>query len=63
MGAVTSVITLMLLLLNFLDNPFHSDVGGLRPVAMERTLRVVDEALGAIGGEVRIPCDVEGNPL
>ena len=61
MGSVTSVIVLMLLLLNFLDNPFHSDVGGLRPVAMERTLRIVDEALEAIGTEVRIPCDAEGN--
>jgi succinate dehydrogenase/fumarate reductase cytochrome b subunit len=63
MGSVTVVIVLMLLLLAFLDNPFHSDVGGLRPVAMERTLRIVDEALGAIGTEVRIPCDAEGNPL
>jgi Protein of unknown function (DUF4239) len=62
MGSVTAVIVLMLLLLNFLDNPFHSDVGGLRPVAMERTLRIVDEALGAIGGDVLIPCDPEGNP-
>ena len=62
MGSVTSVIVLMLLLLNFLDSPFHSDVGGLRPVAMERTLRIVDEALDAIGTEVRIPCDAEGNP-
>ena len=62
MGSVTSVIVLMLLLLNFLDNPFHSDVGGLRPVAMERTLRIVDEALSAIESDVRIPCDAEGNP-
>jgi hypothetical protein len=60
MGSVTSVIVMMLLLLNFLDNPFKSGVGGLRPVAMERTLRIADEALGAIGSEVRIPCDGEG---
>src|SRR5262245_55686945 len=45
MGSVTSVIVLMLLLLNFLDNPFHSGVGGLKPVAMERSLRLTDEAL------------------
>jgi hypothetical protein len=63
MGSVVSVIVMMLLLLNFLDNPFHSGVGGLRPVAMERTLRIVDEALGAISSDVRIPCDAEGNPL
>jgi Protein of unknown function (DUF4239) len=62
MGSVTSVIVLMLLLLNFLDNPFHSGVGGLKPVAMERSLRLVDEALDAVGSDVRIPCDAEGNP-
>jgi hypothetical protein len=62
MGSVTSVIVLMLLLLNFLDNPFHTGIGGLRPVAMERTLRIVDEALGAIDADARIPCDAEGNP-
>jgi len=61
MGAVTSVIVTMLLLLNFLDNPFHSGVGGLRPVAMERTLRIVDQALGATNLEVPIPCDEQGN--
>jgi hypothetical protein len=62
MGSVTAVIVLMLLLLNFLDNPFHSDVGGLRPVAMERTLRIVDESLEAVGADVLIPCDPDGNP-
>jgi hypothetical protein len=62
MGSVTSVIVLMLLLLNFLDNPFHTGVGGLRPVAMERSLRLVDEALTAIDTDVRIPCDADGNP-
>jgi hypothetical protein len=61
MGAVTAVIVMMLLLLNFLDNPFHTGVGGLKPVAMERTLRIVDEALGATDREVRIPCDDAGN--
>jgi hypothetical protein len=61
MGAVTAVIVTMLLLLNFLDNPFHTGVGGLKPVAMERTLRIVNEALGATDRDVRIPCDDEGN--
>jgi hypothetical protein len=62
MGSITAVIVLMLLLLSSLDNPFRSGVGGLRPVAMERTLTIVDEALGAVGGDVAIPCDDEGNP-
>ena len=37
MGGVVSVIVTMLLLLSFLDDPFHSGVGGLQPEAMERT--------------------------
>lgn len=60
MGSVTSVIVVMLLLLGSLDRPFTSGVGGLQPVAMERTLRIVDQALEAVGGNVRIPCDAEG---
>ncbi len=60
MGAVTAVIVIMLLLLSFLDSPFHSGAGGLRPVAMERSLRIVDEALGETGTRVAIPCDAEG---
>jgi len=62
MGSVTAVITTLLLLLNGLDNPFHSGVGGLRPVAMERTLRIIDQALGATSLEVRAPCDAQGKP-
>jgi hypothetical protein len=61
MGSVTSVIVMMLLLLSFLDSPFHSGIGGVRPVAMERTLRIVDEALTATDATPTIPCDAEGN--
>jgi hypothetical protein len=50
----------LLLLLNALDHPFHSGVGGLEPVAMERSLRTIDEALRAVGVQVRLPCDALG---
>ncbi len=63
MGSVVSVLVVMLLLLNTLDNPFHSGVGGLQPVAMERTLRIVDEAKSAIGTSGQLPCDALGNPV
>jgi hypothetical protein len=62
MGSVASVIVAMLLLLNALDNPFHDGIGGLDPVAMERSLRIIDEALAAVGEQVRIPCDAVGSP-
>ena len=60
MGAVAAVITVMFLLLGALDRPFHNGVGGLEPVAMERTLARVDDALAAIGRDVQVPCDAAG---
>jgi hypothetical protein len=52
----------MLVLLLFLNRPFHEGVGGLRPVAMERTLALVGEELAVTGFEVDPPCDTRGNP-
>jgi hypothetical protein len=50
----------LLLLLSALDSPFHSGVGGLDPIAMERSLRLTDEAIEAVGERVPIPCNLEG---
>ena len=63
MGTVVAVITALLLLLNFLDNPFHEHIGGLRPVAMERTLEIMDQELTIVGQDAPPPCDASGNPL
>ena len=60
-GSVVAVIVTMLLLLNFLDDPFHGGVGGLQPVAMERTELLIDQSLAVIG-DVPIPCDDAGAP-
>jgi hypothetical protein len=60
MGSVASTLAAMLLLIQFLDSPFKEDVGGIQPVAMERTLRTFDQALIAIGREVDPPCDEQG---
>jgi hypothetical protein len=62
MGSVATVIVSMLLLIRFLDNPFHEGIGGIEPVAMERTLRIADEALRAVDARVQVPCDARGNP-
>ena len=59
-GSVVAVIVTMLLLLAFLDEPFRGDVGGLQPVAMERTELIIDQQLALIGGDVAIPCDAQG---
>jgi ABC-type multidrug transport system fused ATPase/permease subunit len=63
MGTVASVITATLLLLNSLDNPFHEGTGGLRPVAMERTLQIIDQELVVAGNDSPPPCDARGNAL
>ena len=63
MGAVASVIAVMLLLLASLDRPFHPGVGGLQPVAMERSLRVLDDVLPSVAPGVSAPCDAQGRPL
>ena len=63
MGSVVAVIVAMLLLIRFLDNPFHTDVGGVRPVAMERTLRIMDEELRIADRGIVPPCDAEGRTL
>jgi hypothetical protein len=63
MGSVAAVIVAMLLLIRFLDSPFHEGVGGVKPVAMERTLRIIDESLNATGVRVLPPCDEHGVPV
>jgi hypothetical protein len=59
-GSVVSVIVVLLLLLNGLNQPFHAGVGGLKPVSMERSLRLIHEALGAVDVQVRPPCNAQG---
>ena len=63
MGTVVSVMVSLLLLLQFLDHPFHPGIGGLRPVAMERAIKVIDLQLDAVGLKLDLPCDSLGNPL
>jgi hypothetical protein len=61
-GGVAVVISSTLLLLWFLDNPYHAGVGGLRPVAMERGVRILDQEAAVVGGKLTVPCDERGNP-
>ena len=41
-------------------HPFNTGFGGLQPVAMERTLRIMDQELKIVG-PIPIPCDAHGN--
>jgi hypothetical protein len=62
MASVATVVVALLLLIQFLDSPFKSGVGGVKPVAMERALVVIDQALVAVDLRVEPPCDGDGRP-
>jgi len=63
MGTVVAVVVSTLVLLQFLDRPFHRGIGGLKPVAMERTLKIIDQELRVSDQVLRLPCDTAGNSL
>jgi hypothetical protein len=60
MGSVAIVITSTLLLLWFLDNPYHHGAGGLRPAPMERTIGLLTHDTGISDEQFEIPCDPLG---
>jgi hypothetical protein len=62
MGSVVAVIVATLLLIGILDKPYRPGLGELRPVAMEQTLVLIDQARGALGQDDPLPCDAEGQP-
>jgi hypothetical protein len=61
MGSVVAVIVSMLLLLQFLDHPFQAGIGGLRPVAMERAMKIIDQEITPAQRQLPLPCDLRGN--
>jgi amino acid transporter len=60
MGGVAMVIASTLVLLWFLDHPYHSGPGGLRPVAMERTIRILEQDAAVFNAKLAIPCNGRG---
>ena len=63
MGGVAVVITSTLLLLVFLDHPYSSGVGGLRPVAMERALAQMEQERSFAHQGIIVACDSQGADL
>jgi hypothetical protein len=61
MGSVAVVISVLMLLLGFFDNPHGEGVGQLKPTAMERSLRIIDSQVAALGITADPPCDALGN--
>jgi hypothetical protein len=59
-GSVTAVIAAMLLLIQFLDNPYGGQLGSLDPVAMQRTLEIMEQEGAPSGQTGALPCDAAG---
>ena len=59
-GTVTAVLGLMFVVLGLLDDPYTVARAASQPDAMERTLGLIDQALGAVDRTVPIPCDETG---
>ena len=62
-GTVVVVMTVTLLLIRFLDNPYRAGLGSLRPTAMERTLVLLEQERGVVGDSTPMPCDARGAEL
>jgi Protein of unknown function (DUF4239) len=60
MGSATTVIVLTLLAINALDNPYRDAVGQIKPVAMERSLRILESARAVVNETAPLPCDARG---
>ena len=63
MGSVVAVMVATLLLIRILDTPYRPGLGQLRPVAMEQSLVLIDQARGALGQDDPLPCGAQGQPV
>jgi hypothetical protein len=54
------VIVLTLAAINALDNPYRQGVGQIKPIAMERSLRILDSARAVLNVTAPVPCDARG---
>jgi hypothetical protein len=62
MGGVALLVSSLLLLLGFLDNPYQGSLGSLKPTAMRGTLELVQREATVTGG-VTAPCNRAGAPV
>jgi len=63
MGAVVTVMVLMLLIIGFLNHPFRPGFGSLQPRSMERTLEILEEERTIVNDDDPLPCDEDGESL
>jgi Protein of unknown function (DUF4239) len=59
-GTVVAVMVATLLVIGFLNHPYRPGLGSLKPTAMERTLRILDQERRIVGDTAPAPCDNRG---
>jgi hypothetical protein len=62
-GTVTAMLVAGLLLILFLDQPYHRGAGSLKSTAMEQSLLHMDELTQTLHLDLPNLCDGQGNPL
>jgi hypothetical protein len=60
MGSATTVIVLTLAAINALNHPYNAGIGQIKPVAMQRSLRMLDTARTVLNIRAPVPCDARG---
>jgi hypothetical protein len=60
MGSAVAVVTVTLLVIKALDNPYGAGLGQLKPAAMERTLTILQEERKVTGETGPLPCGDKG---
>jgi hypothetical protein len=60
MGSATTVIVLTLAAINALDNPYRAGLGQIKPVAMARSLKILDAERAIVNDRAPVPCDARG---
>ena len=61
-GSVAIVIGAMLVSISVLDAPFRPGPGSVEPVAMLRTLDILEQGRAVVGNTGSLPCTAEGVP-
>lgn len=62
-GSATTVVVVTLLAIIALDHPYRHGIGSIRPVAMVRSLRLIDEARAVVRDHAALPCNSKGVPV
>jgi hypothetical protein len=59
-GSSATVVALTLMAIAALDSPYRPGLGQIEPVAMQRSLRILDRARADLGQQAPLPCDTRG---